>query len=89
MFPALRGRALDAVDVACQQAFVDADVSGHLRNVELRKTFEDGRNLIAGIRLCRFVKVADMDILVELLPADVVSVKADLIECPLLRSGIQ
>lgn len=89
LFPTLWGGALYAVDVACQQAFVDADVSGHLRNVELRKAFENGRYLIGGIRLCRFVKAADMDILVKLLPADVVSVEADLIERPLLRSGFQ
>ena len=73
----LSGWLLYAIDISGKETFINAYGTGDFRDIQLRKPFEDIRNGIVCIRFCRFKETADMDVLIDFIPADIVSIEPD------------
>ena len=65
------------IDISGKETFINAYGTGDFRDIQLRKSFEDISNRVVCIRLCRFKEAADMNILIDFIPADIVSIKPD------------
>ena len=74
--PFLRG-FLDSVDIAGKKALVNAEGAGDFGNVQPGEALEDICNGVVRVRLGRNIETADVDILVDFIPMDIISVQAD------------
>ena len=88
LFCTLFRRLLDSVDVTGKKAFIDAKRSSNFRDIQPRKTLEYVCDGIISIRFCPYKETADMDIFINIVPTNVVSIKANLIFGSLFRRGI-
>ena len=89
LFP-LFARSLYPIDVFGEKTFMDAHATGHFRDIQLRKPAEYPRYFIVVVRFFLLVETADVNILINLFPADSITKTANLECLPLsLRSIFQ
>ena len=88
LFSSLLRRLLNAVDVTGKEAFIDAKRAGDFRYIQPRETLENIGNRVVSIRFCRNEETADVDIFINIVPMNIVSIKTNLIFGSLFRRGI-
>ena len=85
----LSGWLLYPINISGQKAFINANGAGDFRDIQLRKSLENIGNGIICIRFSSLKETADMDILIDFIPADIVSINPYFILGSLLRGSFE
>ena len=75
---ALLAWLLHTIDKSVKQTFVDANVVGYCRNIQLREFPEESPDLIVWVWFCCLVETTDVQVLIKRVPVDVITKPTDM-----------
>ena len=79
---------LNSINIPGKKTLIDAQRASNFRDIQPWETFEYLGDEIVCIWLSRDKETADVDVFVNVIPVDIISIKTNFIFGPLFRRGI-